>query len=69
MNLLDSLDRLADSTAEIEWLRIEAALIMHKDNLIECHENKKLEFEMFRLQQFSGKNMVVMLKTSQQMMQ
>ena len=31
-NLMDSLDRLADSTVEIERLRIKAALTMHKDN-------------------------------------
>jgi hypothetical protein len=34
-NLMDSLDRLADSTAEIKRLRIEAVLTMHKDNLVE----------------------------------
>ena len=55
MNLMDSLDRLPDSTVEIERLRIKAALTMHKDNLIKRQENKKLELEMFRLQQASGK--------------
>ena len=57
---MDSLDRLADSTAEIERLRIEAALTMHKDNLIERQENRKLELEMFRLQQASGERMAAM---------
>ena len=47
---MDSLDRLADSTAEIERLRIEVVLTMHKDNLIERQKNIKLELEMFRLQ-------------------
>jgi hypothetical protein len=60
MNLMDSLDRLADSTAEIECLKIEAALTMHKDNLIERQENIKLELEMFRLQHASGEMMAAM---------
>jgi hypothetical protein len=59
-NLMDTLDRLADSTAEIERLRIEVALTMHKDNLIERQENRKLELEMFRLQHASGERMVAM---------
>ena len=32
-NLMDALDRLADSNAEIEKLRIEANLTMHRENL------------------------------------
>ena len=40
-NLMDSLDRLADSTAEIERLRIEVVLTMHKDNLIERQKKHK----------------------------
>jgi hypothetical protein len=59
-NLMNSLDRLADSTAEIERLRIEATLTMHKDNLIERQENRKLELEMFKLQQASGERMAAM---------
>ena len=59
-NLMDTLDRLADSTAEIEKLRIEAALTMHKDNLIERQENRKLELELFRLQQASGERLATM---------
>ena len=59
-NLMDTLDRLADSTAEIERFRIEAALTMHKDNLIERQENRKLELKMFRLQQASGERMAAM---------
>ena len=59
MNLMESLDRLADSTVEIERLRIEATLTIHKNNLIEYEENKKLELEMFRLQQASGEIMAV----------
>ena len=38
---MDSLDRLADSTAEIERLRIEVVLTMHKDNLIERQKKHK----------------------------
>ena len=60
MNLMDSFNRLADSAKKIERLRIEVALTMHKDNLIERHENIKLEFEMFRLQHDNEKMMVVM---------
>jgi hypothetical protein len=41
MNLMDLLDRLVDSTAEIERLRIETAITMHKDNFIERQENRK----------------------------
>ena len=33
---------------------------MHKDNLIERQENKKLELEMLRLQQASGEMMAAM---------
>ena len=59
-NLMDTLDRLADSTAEIERLRIEVTITMHKDNLIEGQKNKKLELKMFRLQQASGKMIAAM---------
>jgi hypothetical protein len=44
----------------IQPLRIEAALTMHKDNLIEVQKNKKLELQMFRLQQASGERMAAM---------
>jgi hypothetical protein len=60
MNLIDSLDRLADSTIEIERLRIEVVLTMHKNNVIERHENRELELEIFRLQYASGKKMAAM---------
>jgi hypothetical protein len=60
-NLMDSFNRVANSTPEIERLRIEAGLTMHKDNLIECQENRKLELEMFRLQQASRERMAAML--------
>ena len=43
-NLMETLDRMADSKTE---LRIEVALTMYEDNLVECQENKKLELEMF----------------------
>ena len=46
-NLMETLDKMADSIAEIEKLRIEATLTMHKNNLVECQENRKLELEMF----------------------
>jgi len=56
-NLMDALDKLADFSAEIEKLRIEASLTMHKDNLVDCQENKKLELELFQLHQASSKRM------------
>jgi hypothetical protein len=33
---------------------------MYKDNLIEVQKNKKLELQMFRLQQASGERMAAM---------
>ena len=48
-NLMDALDRLADSSAEIEKLQIEANLTMHRENLADCQENRKLELELFQL--------------------
>ena len=59
-NLMETLDRMANSTAEIEKLRIEAALTVHKDNLVERQENRKLELEMFQLQQESNKCLAAM---------
>ena len=57
---METLDRMADSTAEIEKLRIEAALTVHKGNLVKRQENKKLELEMFRLQQESNERLAAM---------
>ena len=34
-DLVDTLNRMSESTATIEKLRIEAALSMHKDNLLD----------------------------------
>ena len=56
-NLMDTLDRLADSTTEIEKLRIEASLTMHRDNLLDRQENRKLELDLFQLQQASNERM------------
>ena len=55
---MDALDRLADSSAEIEKLQIEANRIMHRENLADRQENKKLELELFQLQQASNERMV-----------
>ena len=57
---MDSLDRFAYSSAEIKRLRIEAALTIQKVNLIERQENRKVQLEMFRLQQASGEMMAAM---------
>ena len=59
-NLMETLDRMADSTTKIEKLRIEAALTIHKDNLVERQENRKLELQMFRLQQKSSERLAAM---------
>ena len=56
-NLMDTLDRLADSTTEIEKLRIEASLTVHRDNLLDRQENRKLELDLFQLQQASNERM------------
>ena len=48
---------MADSTTEIEKLRIEATLTVHKDNLVERQKNSKLELEMFRLQHESNERL------------
>jgi hypothetical protein len=58
--LMDSLDILADSTTEIERLRIKTTITMYKYNLIDYQENRKLELKMFRLQQASGEMMATM---------
>ena len=39
-NLMDALDRITESTTKIEKLRIEATMAMHKDNLVECQEQR-----------------------------
>ena len=57
---METLDRMADSKVEIEKLRIEAALTVHKDNLVDHQENRKLELEMFRLQQESNESLATM---------
>ena len=56
-NLMDTLDRLADSTTEIEKLTIEASLTVHRDNLLDRQENRKLELDLFQLQQASNERM------------
>ena len=54
---MDALDRMTESNTEIEKLRIEATMAMHKDNLINCQEYRKLELERGRLQQESSERM------------
>ena len=50
-NLMDALDRMTESNTKIEKLRIEATMAMHKDNLVDRQEYRKLELERDRLQQ------------------
>ena len=56
-NLMDTLDRLVDSTTEIEKLRIEASLTVHRENLLDRQENRKLELDLFQLQQAGNERM------------
>ena len=48
-DLMDTLNRMAESTATIEKMRIEAALAMHKENLLDRQENRRIELEMFKM--------------------
>ena len=57
---MEALDKPTDSMVEIEKLRIKITLTMHKDNLLHRQENRKLELEMFQLQQASGEGMASM---------
>ena len=59
-NLMDALDRMTESNTEIEKLRIEATMAMHKDNLVDHQEHKKLELEISRKQQESSERMAAM---------
>ena len=43
MNLMGTLNCMSDSTATIEKMRIEAVLSMHKDNLLDRQENRRIE--------------------------
>ena len=56
-NLMDALDRMTESNIEIEKLRIEATIAMHKDNLVDRQEHRKFELERNRLQQESIERM------------
>ena len=56
-NLMDTLDRLVDSTTEIDKLRIEASLTVHRENLLDRQENRKLELDLFQLQEVGNERM------------
>ena len=70
-DLMDTLNRMAESTATIEKMRIEAALAMHKENLLNRQENRRIELEMFKMQQAWNEKLVslfadvVMRRTTQ----
>ena len=70
-DLMDTLNRMAESTATIEKMRIEAALAMHKENLLDRQENRRIELEMFKMQQAWNEKLVslfadvVMRRTTQ----
>ena len=59
-NFMDALDRMTKSNIEIKKLWIETIMAMHKDNLVERQEQRKLELEKDQLQQESSERMVVM---------
>ena len=59
-NLMDALDRMTESNTEIEKLRIESSMAMHKDNLVDRQEQRKLELEISQKQQESNERMAAM---------
>jgi hypothetical protein len=62
---------MSESTASIEKMRIEAAFTMHKENLLDRQENRRIELEMFKMQQAGNEKLaalfadVVMRRTTQ----
>ena len=50
-DLMDTLNRMSESTTTIEKRHIEAALTMHKDNLLDRQENRRIKLQMFKMQQ------------------
>ena len=46
---MDTLNHMSESTATIENMRIEGALSMHKNNLLDRQENRRIELEMFKM--------------------
>ena len=59
-DLMDTLNRMSESTATIEKMRIEAALSMHKDNLLDRQENRRIELEMFKIQQAENEKLAAL---------
>jgi hypothetical protein len=68
---MDTLNRMSESTATIEKMRIESAFTMHKENLLDHQENRRIELEMFKMHQAENEKLaalfvdVVMRRTSQ----
>ena len=60
MNLIDILNPMNVSTSTIEKMRIEAALDMHKDNLLDRQENRRIELEIFKMQQIENKKLATL---------
>ena len=71
MDFMDTLNRMRESTTTIEKMRIEVVLSMHKDNLLDRQENRRIELEMFKMQQARNEKLatlfadVVMQRTIQ----
>lgn len=71
IDLMNTLNRMSESTATIETLRIEAVLSMHKDNLLDRQKNRCIELEIFKMQQTCNEKLtalfadVVMRRTTQ----
>ena len=60
MDLVDILNHMNESTTTIEKMRIEAALSMHKDNLLNRQENQRRELEMFKMQQTGNEKLATL---------
>lgn len=59
-DLMDTLNRMSESTTTIEKIRIEAALAMHKDNLLDCQKNRHIELETFKMQQAENEKLATL---------
>ena len=70
-DLMDTLNRMAESTTIIEKMRIETTLAMRKENLLDRQENRRIKLEMFKMQQAGNEKLatlfadVVMRRTTQ----
>ena len=57
MNLIDTLNPMSVSTSTIRKMHNQVALDMHKDNLLDRQENKRIELEIFKMQQIENEKL------------